>query len=155
LKKKSKLLLGLIIVPIFFVIFHQSSKKDSDPDAIVGKWYTPENKSIVQIYKGLDNRYYGKITWLKVPDENGIPRKDINNLNKSFRETPMLGLFILKGLEYDGNGNWVEGTIYNPDKGKTYNTKIWIDTSGKLKIRVYIGISELGRTITWIKSKID
>ena len=66
-------ILGLIItVPSF-----SQSKKGDD---ILGKWFTENNEAKVEIYKSGD-KYYGKIIWLKEPNdkETGKPKKDKNN----------------------------------------------------------------------------
>jgi len=58
-------------------------------------------------------------------------------------------MIILKGLKKRGT-EWSGGTILDPENGKTYRCKIWLD-DGKLKVRGYLGI--LFRTQTWYRVK--
>ena len=63
------------------------------------------------------------------------------------KNQPLVDLVILKGFEADGN-TYDDGTIYDPQNGKTYDCKITY--KGKtLAIRGYIGISLFGRTTVW------
>ncbi len=59
-----------------------------------------------------------------------------------------MGLLILKGFRFDGK-QWVDGTIYDPDNGKTYKCNITMQDKNTLFVRGYIGISAIGRTTTW------
>jgi uncharacterized protein (DUF2147 family) len=61
---------------------------------------------------------------------------------------------MLKGFKYDKSSDeWIEGTIYNPSSGKTYNCYINFESANKVKIRGYIGASwmGLGKTAYWTK----
>ena len=118
-------------------------------DAILGTWLTASGKAKVQIYKD-GTRYSGKIVWLKTPTyEDGTPKVDKNNPDKVKQSVPMMGLNLLKGFEFDDD-EWEDGTIYDPENGKTYSCTIKY-RDGKLDLRGYIGISMIGRTQTWFK----
>ncbi|MDR2971328.1 MAG: DUF2147 domain-containing protein [Bacteroidales bacterium] len=72
-------------------------------DAIVGTYLKADGKSKVEFYKSGDT-YSGKVVWLKEPnDENGKPRKDVKNPDKSLRDRALLGLVTITGLKFDGN----------------------------------------------------
>jgi uncharacterized protein (DUF2147 family) len=111
-------------------------------------WYNAEKTAKVQIYKATDGKFYGKIAWLKVPEENGKPRTDKNNPDEKKRNTPLMGLVVLKGLKKDGANEYVDGTIYDPKNGKTYSCKVKYYPD-RLDLRGYMGISLIGRTATW------
>ncbi len=117
---------------------------------IEGKWKTIDDetgkaKSIVEIYKKSDGKYYGRIhQLLQKPQNNNCVKCTDDRKNK-----PLLGLEIIRGLEKDGN-EFTDGTITDPAKGKTY--KCTVTRSGdKLNVRGYIGFSMIGRTQTWHK----
>ncbi len=94
---------------------------------------------------------YGKITWLKKPnDARGKPFTDTENPDKSKRNQPFIGLIILKNFEYKDN-EWINGTIYDPESGKTYTCTIWLSDKSTLKVRGYWGIFH--ETQTWTKTK--
>ncbi|TXF75146.1 DUF2147 domain-containing protein [Chryseobacterium sp.] len=119
---------------------------------IEGKWKTIDDetgkaKSIVEISKRSDGKYYGKVLQLLIKPEHDtcIDCKD-DRKNK-----PILGMEIIRGLKKDGN-EFTGGTITDPKTGKTY--KCTITRSGdKLNVRGYIGFSLIGRTQTWHKVK--
>jgi uncharacterized protein (DUF2147 family) len=119
-------------------------------DAIIGTWLTEGGKAKVQIYKAGDT-YNGKIVWLKNPTyEDGSPKVDKNNPKKERQKDPIIGLNLVKGFVFD-NDEWINGSIYDPENGKTYNCKIEFNKGGWLQVRGYIGISLIGRTQTWYK----
>lgn len=126
-----------------------------EADRIVGLWATDKGEAHVEIFKQ-DGRYWGKIVWLKeplFPPEDamaGREKVDRENPDAGLRDRPILGLQIIKGFVYSGGERWEEGTIYDPDNGKTYQCKMWLTESGTLKVRGYIGFSLLGRTTEWL-----
>lgn len=123
-----------------------------NPDAVVGKWLTAEDKSQVEIYKA-GNEYFGKIIWLKEPTKDGKAKVDDKNPNENLRNQPVIGLVLLKNFRYAGSNVWKEGTIYDPDNGKTYSCKMKLADNGELNIRGFIGISLIGRTTVWVRGK--
>lgn len=122
-------------------------------DAILGKWYTTDNKGIVEIYECNGDELCGKIIWLDEPnEEDGTPKTNINHPDESRHDEPIIGLQILNGFEKDGTNEWEDGEIYDPENGKTYSCKMTLE-GNKLKVRGYIGISLLGRTEVWTRVK--
>ncbi|RYZ54046.1 MAG: DUF2147 domain-containing protein [Sphingobacteriales bacterium] len=123
------------------------SMKSFGQDPIEGHWFNEEKSAKIQIYKGSNNKFYGKIVWLKEPAKNGKPKTDDLNPDSRLRTRPIVGLVILNGFEKDGN-EYEDGTIYDPKNGKTYSCKIKM--KGKtLDVRGYVGVSLLGRTTVW------
>lgn len=130
---------------------------DAEADKIQGVWLNEEGTAQVQIYRAVNGsfagKYYGKIIWLKVPNEDGKPKVDKNNPDKSKQTTPLMGLLLLKDFTYDSDDKeWSDGTIYDPKNGKTYSSYMAMD-GNKLSVRGYIGISILGRTTVWTRVK--
>jgi len=121
-------------------------------DAILGKWLNEDQDAHIQIYKE-NAKYYGKIVWLKEPiDEiTGQPKLGDENDDPVLVKRPVMGLVILKDFIYDGDGEWEDGTIYDPKNGKTYSCYMNFDENGVLKIRGYIGISWIGRNTYWTR----
>lgn len=117
---------------------------------IEGKWRTIDDetgkpKSIVEITKKVDGKYYGKVVQLliKPADPNCSKCKDDR------KGKPVLGMEVIRGLSKDGS-EFSGGTITNPKDGKTY--KCTIKKEGNtLSVRGYVGISAFGRTQTWHK----
>lgn len=120
-------------------------------DSILGRWLNASGEGQIEIYKRGD-KYFGKLVWLKEPNENGKPKLDVKNPVESLRNRPKLGLEILKGFAFKDE-TWTDGTIYDPKTGKTYSCNITLKQSDQLNIRGYIGISLIGRTEVWKRVK--
>lgn len=116
--------------------------------AIERLWYNQEKTAKIKVYKAKDNKYYGKIVWLKEPAENGKPKVDDDNPDPAKRNQPLMGLVVLKDFKYEGDNVYTGGTIYDPKNGKTYSCKMTLK-GDKLDVRGYVGISLLGRTAVW------
>ncbi|MFO7615524.1 MAG: DUF2147 domain-containing protein [Bacteroidales bacterium] len=121
-------------------------------DAILGTWLNEDRDAHVGIYKE-NGKYFGKIVWLKDPiDEvTGKPKLDDENSDPELRKRPVMGLVLLKDFVYDGDGEWEDGTIYDPKNGKTYSCYMSFGDENTLKIRGYIGISWIGRNTYWTR----
>lgn len=125
-----------------------------DADALTGVWEPGHGKAKVKIDE-IDGKFYGRIVWLKEPDDpdTGEPKTDKNNPDESMRDVPLRGYRILKDFEYVGDGVWENGTIYDPEKGETYNCVITMKDDDTLEIRGYIGVKTFGRSDTWRRLK--
>ncbi|WP_377714895.1 DUF2147 domain-containing protein [Pseudofulvibacter geojedonensis] len=80
--------------------------------------------SVVEIYKN-NGIYEGKIikrSNFPIYNRNGLDNK---NPNKDLRNQPIVGLVILKNMCYK-DGVLSGGTLYNSDKGETYQVKLEI-----------------------------
>lgn len=120
---------------------------------VVGKWTTIDDetkkkKSIVELYKYKD-QLYGKITFL-YPREGREENPTCTKCTDDRKNKPLIGLQIVRNLTWNGS-EWKGGTIVDPENGKSYTTKIWIDADNpnKLNVRGYIG--PFYRTQTWIR----
>jgi uncharacterized protein (DUF2147 family) len=137
-----------LLMAISFFITVSAQKAD----AILGSWVNPSGQDHILIYKK-GNKYYGKLDWIKVPnDETGKPKTDKNNPDPVLKSRPDLGLELLKDFIFNGDDVYEDGTIYDPKSGKTYSCKMTIE-GNTLKIRGYVGISLFGRTEVWTRLK--
>lgn len=123
-------------------------------DDIIGVWLTSgKEPAKIQIYKS-GQRYHGKIVWLQNPLSNGKPKLDTNNPDNSKRNQFIVGLSILSGFKFDGDDEWDDGKIYDPESGKTYSCYLSLKNNSTLKVRGYIGLSMFGRTETWTRTTL-
>ncbi|TBW27894.1 DUF2147 domain-containing protein [Gramella sp. KN1008] len=125
-------------------------------NAILGVWYNSENTAKVKIYRCQDerNEFCGKIIWLEDPrDASGKPRLDIENSEEDLQSRALMGMRIMSGFEYEGDNEWEDGELYDPEKGKTYACNMELQENGNLKIVGYIGFSIMGRTMTWTRAE--
>lgn len=121
-------------------------------DKIEGFWMNDDKTAKIEIYRAVDNKYWGKIVWLKEPLRDGKPKLDIHNPKPALRNRPIIGLAILSAFVKDGENKYDEGEIYDPKNGKTYSCTITYKNNQEISIRGYIGISLIGRSTTWTRS---
>ena len=125
-------------------------------DKVLGVWLTQDGDSKVTITKDAKGKFNGEITWLKDPlNDQGKPKLDDKNPDKKLQKEPIIGLNLLKGFKYDKDDNqWVDGTIYDPNNGKTYKCLMWFDSDpNKLSVKGYIGFAIIGREVVWTRDK--
>lgn len=146
----SSKLCSIVFVFAFFLCTSFASKT---LDPIEHTWANQENTGHIQIYKGADGKFYGKLVWLSEPidEETKKPKLDKMNPDASLKSKPVLNLVMIKG--YDKNSSnpnlYEHGTIYDPKNGKTYCGKMTLEGK-KMKLRGFIcGFSLLGRSETW------
>ena len=140
--------INLVAVFVFAIIFNVVAQ---DASSIVGKWKTVdeetnEAKSIVEIYES-HGTYFGKITEIINPADRDNTCIYCKGDEKGL---PLIGLSIIKDLKEEDN-KYTDGTIFDPEKGKKYNAKLWVDEndSNLLNVRGYIGF--LHRTQHWYR----
>lgn len=121
-------------------VVNQLPTQQLPEDNVLGIYWTPNKEAKMEISKE-GSTYVGKLIWGKTG------RVDAKNPNPDERKKSLLGKKILTGFVYKED-KYVDGQIYDPNNGKTYQCTMWLD--GKLlKVRGYIGISLLGRTETF------
>ena len=126
----------------------------SNAQSIEGIWKTIDDKtgevkSIVELYQQ-DGKLYGKILEVfKQPDK---PLKTVCKECKDDRKgQTLVGLEIITALQKD-KGKWVnDDAILDPENGKIYDCKVWLDEDDRLAVRGYIGF--LYRTQYWQRVK--
>lgn len=123
-----------------------------EANALVGKWLTQASDSHVEIYKKGD-KFYGKIVWLKTPkNEKGHDKIDDKNPDAKLATRPIMGLPLLNDFVFD-DGEWEDGTIYDPKSGKTYSCVIVMKDPNTIEVTGYVGFSFIGKTVVWTKVK--
>ncbi|HEU4496521.1 MAG TPA: DUF2147 domain-containing protein [Flavobacterium sp.] len=135
------------LVPLFLFIVFTSSIFAQKKDDILGKWLNSSGEGQIEIFKKGD-KFYGKLVWIKEPNEGGKPKTDVENPNASLRSKPIIGLEIVKDFIFE-DGKYVDGKVYDPKTGKTYSGNMTLVGQNKLNLRGYIGISLIGRTESW------
>ena len=139
---------------VLIVLTAVSISAKAQTDKIEGLWYNDIKSAKVLITKASNGKFYGKVVWLKEPLKNGKPKVDELNSDEKLRTRPRLGLPVLADFVKDGDDNnkYTDGTIYDPNNGKTYSCKMTYK-GNTLDIRGYIGISLFGRTTTWSRAE--
>lgn len=132
---------------LLFVISGLNIQAQTNTDAIIGEWLTQSKDGKILIYKQ-GTKYFGKII-----GGNSEGRKDTNNPDEKLRNQPLIGKVILNNFVFDGKSKWEEGTIYDPNNGKTYSCVIKLKSNNEMEVRGYVGISLFGRTDMWTRIK--
>jgi uncharacterized protein (DUF2147 family) len=83
------------------------------------------------------------------PHPPGYVPTDELNPDSTRRNTPLCGLQLVGGFKPSTRtgGDWDSGWIYNPDSGRTYEGAITKVNDDTVKLRAYIGIPLIGRTL--------
>ena len=126
---------------------------------IEGFWHsiddrTGEKLSIVEIRKGADGTFRGKILY-RNPVPGGVALTHCTKCPPPYTNQPIVGLEFFSGFKQDEkNPNlYVDGRVLEPKSGKIYKGKANLSADGKrLRLRGYVGISALGRTQVWIRT---
>ena len=118
---------------------------------VTGIWSTVEGKSHVKI-EPCGDKFCGKIVWLKEPlTEAKVDKTDMKNEDPKLQGRKILGLPLLKGFEPDGENEWDDGTIYNPEDGKTYSSSLTLVNPTTLDVKGCVLF--FCKTQTWTKVK--
>ena len=139
-----------LVVLSLFVGFQSFAQNE-----ILGTWYNDIKSSKIEVYeeKGL---YYGRITWLEDPanSDGSTPRVDEFNEDPTLAKRQLMNLVILKELQWNASEKeWQEGTIYDPNNGKTYECYCLVQEDGTLYFKGYVlGITWLGRSTVWTRA---
>jgi len=116
-------------------------------EPIAGRWLTVGGKAIVQIAP-CSRSMCGKIERI-VKATPGRPQTDVNNPDPAKRKNPLTGLSLLSGFS-DAGDVW-KGTIYDPESGKSYNSKVSRNGDGTLKVQGCIAF--FCKTQTWTPAR--
>lgn len=124
---------------LFSVLLSFSAQAD---DGYYRLWWNESKTGIFELIK-TERGLEGVTRWGK---DKGV--LDTKNPDPELRNRPVEGITFLSGFDYNAKKNrWVDGSVYDPESGKTYSAKLELIEGGKrLKMRGYIGVSLFGRT---------
>jgi len=116
---------------------------------VYGEWKTIDDntgiaKSIVEVYEQ-NGKVFGRIKKILKKDQRDVR---CVNCKGDLKNQKVEGMVILKDLSKDED-EFEDGTVTDPENGKTYNAKIWLneDDPDVLMVRGYL--SFLYRTQEW------
>jgi uncharacterized protein (DUF2147 family) len=105
----------------------------------VGAWLTEGGHGVIRI-EPCGQYLCGAIV--------GIDRKPGEPMPTDNAGRPQCGLNILTSSA-DIQSGISEGRITDPRDGKEYKAQLWVDGTGRLHLRGYIGVPLLGKTQVW------
>jgi len=116
-------------------------------DSVIGTWHSPTKNGVIEIHK-CGSSICG--TLQNGDDMRANPNaRDINNKDTAQRGRPLKGLTMLSGFK-QGSGDWEDGSVYNPQDGRTYSGKITPVDANTLKLRGCVFVP-LCKTETWTR----
>jgi len=115
---------------------------------IAGRWVTIDDntgkrRSVVEIAVK-DGKATGRI--VEIFDKTKED-KTCEKCTDDRKGRKVLGMEIIRNMGKDGD-EWEDGTIMDPDNGKVYDCKLWVE-DGKLQVRGYVAF--FFRTQTWVR----
>jgi uncharacterized protein (DUF2147 family) len=127
---------------ITFAITLIAASASATPDiSPIGMWSTENGHGVIAIAQCGD-AICGRIV--------GIDRAPTDPMPTDVNGRSQCGLTIITNEKPTGDGTWL-GQITDPRNGDTYQAKLWLDESGNLNLRGFIGIPLLGSTQIWHK----
>jgi uncharacterized protein (DUF2147 family) len=103
-------------------------------DPVEGDWLTQSGSAKVRVAPcaGKADRMCGVIVWLR--DPANAKAHDDHNPDPAQRTRAIMGLRMLWGFQPAASGRWTGGKIYDPNSGKTYDSKISVNPDGTLEV---------------------
>ena len=141
-----------VLFGIVFLFAFSEVTEVAQTKTVIGTWETIDDetgkaKSHVKVYKGSDGKIYGKIVKILDPKKQSAKCTECDDDDKR-KNKPIMGMVILEGLVKDGD-EYDDGEILDPNNGKVYDCKIWLDEDDPNKLYVRGYIMFLYRTQTW------
>lgn len=138
---------------VFFVISSSACAAD-----MVGLWQeynddTGNVEALIRIEKTRDGMYQGRIEKL-LPDTAENAAMQCKKCTGELRDRPLLGLRILSGMKRKDALVFDDGTITDPDDGKSYQCHIRISDDGNtLEVTGYFTFNWIGHSEIWRRAK--
>ena len=117
----------------------------ADPHNVYGVWMPPAETSHIEISDCGDGTPCGTVVWL---DAEALPEGVTPETAADANGDNVLGLQMLHSFKRKEN-DWRSGTIYDPEHGKTYGSRIKLKEDGTLQVKGCIG--PFCQTQVWTK----
>jgi uncharacterized protein (DUF2147 family) len=80
--------------------------------------------------------------------------KDTENPDPTLRNRPWLGMVVVSDLKFNGENEWNDGNIYDPNTGRTYRSVVRLNSAQELIVRGYWGIELFGKNLKFKKIQL-
>lgn len=101
-------------------------------DPVEGEWFNQSGSGKVKIAPCAGGKLCGTIVWLRNPAD--AKAQDAANPDPKLKTRTIMGLPMMWGFKQAGPGKWTGGKIYDPNSGKTYDSKLSVNANGTLKV---------------------
>ncbi|HSO89206.1 MAG TPA: DUF2147 domain-containing protein [Draconibacterium sp.] len=144
------------LIILLFLGIYSLAGTAQEADKILGIWWNEGKTSKIKVEKK-DGKYIGTVVYM-IPEKyvNGKSPVDDKNPDVKLQNRPIVGLKILEGFVYNANGKeWKNGTIYDPNSGKTYDCYAWLEGDDLLKLKGFVmGMRWLGKSSEWYRTTL-
>lgn len=147
---------GLFLVLTSILTLSSQATFAANDKSPYGYWKTLDRdtgkvSSIVKLFES-DGKLVGKVV-KQFPQPGEKPNTVCTECSGKQKGKPVVGLIFFWGFEREEGSTtkWVDGTILNPQDGKTYNGEAELSADGQtLSVYGYISfLVKLGGTSTW------
>ncbi len=140
-----------IFAAFLAVIAPSPAPAASSSSVIEGRWFTIDEDtgrpgSVIRMWVD-GGKLTGQIDELVRRDPGPEPR--CTKCEGALKDKPFLGLKMMWGLEQASDTKWQNGRILDPTSGTVYRCEVKLVGKDQLDVRGYVGVSLLGRTVTW------
>jgi len=121
---------------------------------VEGVWWVQDRSAKVRIAP-CGQKLCGTIVWIsdRIDKATGLPPVDSKNPDPSLRSRPIVGLQLIRNFSPAGEGKWSGGTIYDPEAGKTYVSKMTLTPKGTLKVEGCVSV--ICQAQTWSSADVE
>ena len=123
-----------------------SASAFASPLNVFGTWVTEAGSSHIQIADCGDGTPCGTVVWI---DQASLRPGDLAATVTDAKGNRVLGLKMLYGFKQKSS-DWRSGTIYDPEAGKTYGSRLKQRSDGTLEVKGCIG--PICQTQVWSKA---
>jgi uncharacterized protein (DUF2147 family) len=118
-------------------------------EQVVGIWESEEKNLQIEMFE--DEGYFaGRMVYYKCStDEVMRTSVDSENPDRRLVNRKLLGLKLVSQLKYEGDNQWSNGKIYDPNSGNTYDARIELTDPNTAIVRGYWKFKWLGRSMVF------
>jgi|SRR5688572_31737899 len=139
---------GFSVLFLLFILLAGFNSHD-EARKLVGIWESEEKNLQIEMFED-DSGFAGRMIYFKCSsDEIMRTSKDTENPDKHLTNRNLLGLKLVTSLEYQGNGVWDDGKIYDPNSGNTYEARIQLTGPNSAIVRGYWMHRWFGRSMVF------
>jgi uncharacterized protein (DUF2147 family) len=116
---------------------------------LVGTWEYEEKNLRIEVFED-NGSFAGKMIWFKCSSEEVMQAsRDTENPDDKLADRKLLGLKLLENLSYQGENEWSNGKIYDPNSGRTYDACIYLTGPNTATVRGYWKFKWIGRSMVF------
>src|SRR5512139_3361495 len=127
---RKDMMMTMHMLPIALLLAAPAGPAQTTP-GVSGNWIVQDRSAVIAIAP-CGSRVCGRIARALIR-KPGHPDTDVRNPDPSLRRKPLIGLQILSGFVPDGD-RWDQGSIYDPESGKSYRSILRLGPDGSLNV---------------------